>query len=402
MSSDKPEQEILDPKDSKNASLNSTTKKSQDSKLMLPPLGVKSEQQQQQQQQQTPLYGQQGSPQVQTQPQFQADYSYANYQPQAQFYDPYQRQVIMQQANFASPSQYPIQQPYSFANGMTNMAQFHPQTLTSHSDFDQQQMQQSTQPSQQVQVQVQIQPQSNSNSFPAEQKRGRRFRRRFNQIERKYPCSFPGCQKSYGSLNHLNTHIVTKKHGHRKSKADFQHSLQSKEENKPSEISQYVQPSNDYTAGNYWYGYAPHLRSTTSTTSSQSDSFNSQQIPQQPQQQQQQQQPQQQNNSNNYLYYQGFQQPITNATTVSGATSATSTLTPAGTASASLSHQPQIQNPASASTVPQQRMVMGNMGYYQQQGAPQYFPAPQQSLLGINDVDSRNQIDDNKPTQPGI
>ena len=45
---------------------------------------------------------------------------------------------------------------------------------------------------------------------------------------------------------------------------------------------------------------------------------------------------------------------------------------------------------------------MGNMGYYQQQGAPQYFPAPQQSLLGINDVDSRNQIDDNKPTQPGI
>ena len=41
------------------------------------------------------------------------------------------------------------------------------------------------------------------------------------------------------------------KHGHRKSKADFQHSLQSKEENKPSEISQYVQPSNDYTAGNY-------------------------------------------------------------------------------------------------------------------------------------------------------
>lgn len=61
MSSDKPEQEILDPKDSKNASLNLTTKKSQDSKLMLPPLGVKSEQQQPQQQQQTPLYGQQGS-----------------------------------------------------------------------------------------------------------------------------------------------------------------------------------------------------------------------------------------------------------------------------------------------------------------------------------------------------
>lgn len=53
-------------------------------------------------------------------------------------------------------------------------------------------------------------------------RRGRRFRRRYNQIVRKYMCSFPGCTKSYGSLNHLNTHIVSKKHGQRKSKADFQ------------------------------------------------------------------------------------------------------------------------------------------------------------------------------------
>lgn len=55
-------------------------------------------------------------------------------------------------------------------------------------------------------------------------KRGRRFRRRYNQIVRKYSCSYPQCNKSYGSLNHLNTHIVTKKHGNRKSKADFQNS----------------------------------------------------------------------------------------------------------------------------------------------------------------------------------
>lgn len=49
----------------------------------------------------------------------------------------------------------------------------------------------------------------------------RRFRRRYYQIVRKYKCTHPGCTKSYGSLNHLNTHIVTKKHGARKSKADF-------------------------------------------------------------------------------------------------------------------------------------------------------------------------------------
>ena len=99
-----------------------------------------------------------------------------HYQPQAQFYDPYQRQVIMQQANFASPSQYPSSSHIHFANGMTNMAQFHPQTLTSHSDFDQQQMQQSTQPSQQYKYRCRYNH-NHLNLFPAEQKRGRRFRR---------------------------------------------------------------------------------------------------------------------------------------------------------------------------------------------------------------------------------
>lgn len=53
------------------------------------------------------------------------------------------------------------------------------------------------------------------------QNKHRRFRRRYYQIYRKYKCSFTGCTKSYGSLNHLNTHIVTKKHGLRKSKHDF-------------------------------------------------------------------------------------------------------------------------------------------------------------------------------------
>ena len=63
--------------------------------------------------------------------------------------------------------------------------------------------------------------------------------------------------------------------------------------------------------------------------------------------------------------HQGFQQPITNATTVSGATPATSTLTPAGTASAfctnlkfRIPHLP-LQC--------LQRMVMGNI--HQQQGS---------------------------------
>lgn len=55
------------------------------------------------------------------------------------------------------------------------------------------------------------------------QNKHRRFRRRYYQIHRKYNCTFAGCTKSYGLLNHLNTHIVTKKHGLRKSKSDFKH-----------------------------------------------------------------------------------------------------------------------------------------------------------------------------------
>ncbi|KAK6459784.1 uncharacterized protein RJT20DRAFT_22745 [Scheffersomyces xylosifermentans] len=117
-----------------------------------------------------------------------------------------------------------------------------------------------------------------------ESKRGRRFRRRYNQIVRKYSCSYPGCVKSYGSLNHLNTHIVTKKHGHRKSKADFQYNQISNEDvsshqaqqaqysdgtssHYQSQIPQYAH--SEYTSGNYWYGYPPQIRGNQQVTAQQ-------------------------------------------------------------------------------------------------------------------------------------
>ena len=98
-------------KDYKNVSINQIIRKSQDSKLTLPPLGVKSDSQQQQLQQQSQL-----SP---PQPQQQADYTYSTFQ--AQSYDPYrqmtlpqqqsqQQQQQQQQPTYASPSQYPIPQ----------------------------------------------------------------------------------------------------------------------------------------------------------------------------------------------------------------------------------------------------------------------------------------------------
>lgn len=41
----------------------------------------------------------------------------------------------------------------------------------------------------------------------------KRPRRRFDEIERLYNCDYPGCTKSYGTLNHLNSHKTMQKHG---------------------------------------------------------------------------------------------------------------------------------------------------------------------------------------------
>jgi hypothetical protein len=35
----------------------------------------------------------------------------------------------------------------------------------------------------------------------------KRPRRRYDEIERLYECNWPGCSKSYGTLNHLNAHV---------------------------------------------------------------------------------------------------------------------------------------------------------------------------------------------------
>jgi hypothetical protein len=49
----------------------------------------------------------------------------------------------------------------------------------------------------------------------------KRFRRKPADVERKYKCLFPGCTKAYGSLPHLNTHIVDSAHGEKWSKVDY-------------------------------------------------------------------------------------------------------------------------------------------------------------------------------------
>ena len=45
----------------------------------------------------------------------------------------------------------------------------------------------------------------------------KRPRRRYDEIERLYQCSWPDCNKSYGTLNHLNAHVSMQKHGLKRS-----------------------------------------------------------------------------------------------------------------------------------------------------------------------------------------
>jgi transcription factor CON7 len=41
----------------------------------------------------------------------------------------------------------------------------------------------------------------------------KRPRRRYEEIERMYKCGFQGCEKAYGTLNHLNAHVTMQSHG---------------------------------------------------------------------------------------------------------------------------------------------------------------------------------------------
>ncbi|KAH7009066.1 uncharacterized protein B0I36DRAFT_258206, partial [Microdochium trichocladiopsis] len=50
----------------------------------------------------------------------------------------------------------------------------------------------------------------------------KRRRRRPEDVERKFICVWDGCDKSYGTLHHLNTHMTIKKHGEKKTSAEYE------------------------------------------------------------------------------------------------------------------------------------------------------------------------------------
>ncbi|KAI9283195.1 hypothetical protein BY458DRAFT_583069 [Sporodiniella umbellata] len=49
----------------------------------------------------------------------------------------------------------------------------------------------------------------------------KRPRRKYHEVERLYKCHFQNCNKSYGTLNHLNAHVSMQKHGPKRQPSEF-------------------------------------------------------------------------------------------------------------------------------------------------------------------------------------
>ncbi|KAF6008779.1 hypothetical protein HII12_004007 [Brettanomyces bruxellensis] len=49
----------------------------------------------------------------------------------------------------------------------------------------------------------------------------KRKRKKYNEVERFYKCNYKNCTKAYGTLNHLNCHIMLQKHGKKRLPSEF-------------------------------------------------------------------------------------------------------------------------------------------------------------------------------------
>lgn len=56
--------------------------------------------------------------------------------------------------------------------------------------------------------------------FPAMRPKKRK-RKKYNEVERFYKCNYKNCTKAYGTLNHLNCHIMLQKHGKKRLPSEF-------------------------------------------------------------------------------------------------------------------------------------------------------------------------------------
>ncbi|CAE6403862.1 unnamed protein product [Rhizoctonia solani] len=87
----------------------------------------------------------------------------------------------------------------------------------------------------------------------------KRPRRRYDEIERLYSCSFEDCTKAYGTLNHLNAHVTMQKHGPKRNPSEFKElrklwRSQKKAEQVASRSRSRRRPDDDHHAMSGQYG----------------------------------------------------------------------------------------------------------------------------------------------------
>ncbi|OZJ02022.1 hypothetical protein BZG36_05228 [Bifiguratus adelaidae] len=75
----------------------------------------------------------------------------------------------------------------------------------------------------------------------------KRPRRRYNEIERLYACNYPGCTKSYGTLNHLNAHVSMQGHGPKRLPAEFKDMRKQRRKQKREEATRQNANNNNRT-----------------------------------------------------------------------------------------------------------------------------------------------------------
>ncbi|KAH8594719.1 hypothetical protein B0O99DRAFT_687497 [Bisporella sp. PMI_857] len=99
----------------------------------------------------------------------------------------------------------------------------------------------------------------------------KRPRRRYEEIERMYKCGWQGCEKAYGTLNHLNAHVTMQSHGTKRTPEEFKEirkewkARKKEEENArkaEEDRNRANQPDSQHPgvhAANYQQGDRPHL-----------------------------------------------------------------------------------------------------------------------------------------------
>lgn len=66
-----------------------------------------------------------------------------------------------------------------------------------------------------------LQQAASSNAYALMDSKKKRKRRKFHEIDRLYKCNYQNCDKSYGTLNHLNAHVQLQVHGAKRLPSEF-------------------------------------------------------------------------------------------------------------------------------------------------------------------------------------